>query len=224
VDEFAYSVWETVMTTSAAPPTTTALDISALKVSNVPQPEDAIGLDLSEPEVAAPEIQPSLLELPNTLHPAAPVASSGFVLEDTTRQRVEEFVRGFLGLSSFDAADVFFSHPTQRQMTQIFTQGSETAPKEFSCFRYASEPRAQRSVEVELPMGRRQQARATLKGGIARAACRPTQKGASECERRETLELPMGRRQQARAMLNGRHERQRRALATNVLLLRSIAR
>jgi hypothetical protein len=128
VDEFAYNVWEAVLNPSTATTSTAILNQAALEVSNV---------DVGS--LAGKEIEPSLLELPNTLLTAAR-PSSGFILEETTRHRVEEFVRGFLGLSSFDAADVFFSHPTHRSLTQIFTLGSETAPVEFECFRTLTSP------------------------------------------------------------------------------------
>ena len=55
-------------------------------------------------------------------------------LQQETRERVEEFVYGFLGLSSFDAADVWHAGPSQ-VLSQIFTMTTETAPVGFESFR-----------------------------------------------------------------------------------------
>lgn len=47
---------------------------------------------------------------------------------------MEEFVHGFLGLSVFDSADVWYAEGSD-SLTQIFTMASETAPSEFNYFK-----------------------------------------------------------------------------------------
>mmetsp|Transcript_18737 Transcript_18737/g.38382 ORF Transcript_18737/g.38382 Transcript_18737/m.38382 type:complete len:947 (-) Transcript_18737:127-2967(-) len=54
-------------------------------------------------------------------------------LQPGVRDRIAEFINGFLGLSAFDAADVW--HAGQNQvLTQIFTMPSQTAPAGFELF------------------------------------------------------------------------------------------
>lgn len=56
-----------------------------------------------------------------------------YTLNDSTNERVSEFVEGFLGLSVFDAADVWYASSDNR-LTQISTYVSKDAPSEFSAF------------------------------------------------------------------------------------------
>ncbi|GMH89381.1 hypothetical protein TrST_g2311 [Triparma strigata] len=70
----------------------------------------------------------SILETPS-FHP---VSSAPTSLTPSTRDRVEEFVTGFLGLSVFDACDVWVKTPAG--LSQIFSMKCESAPDGFECF------------------------------------------------------------------------------------------
>ncbi|GMH63229.1 hypothetical protein TrRE_jg519, partial [Triparma retinervis] len=122
IDDFDYNVWSTV------------LDAAPLCKSYESVEDEAVWLSsYSHPPLTATPDSPAL---PGAKGGEGTEITDGknYQLNNQTRERVEEFIHGFLGLSVFDSADIWYAS-SGSSLTQIFTMASETAPQEFDYFK-----------------------------------------------------------------------------------------
>lgn len=118
IDDFDYNVWSTV------------LDARPLSKSYESVEDEAMWLS----SYSHPPLAPESPGLPASRLDKGAEESKSYQLNNETRERVEEFIHGFLGLSVFDSADIWYAE-SGTELTQIFTMASETAPQEFDYFK-----------------------------------------------------------------------------------------